>query len=611
MAVSQLKKLSLEDLATVEVTSVSRRSEQLADAAASVEVVTAARIERAGARSLPDALRLATGLDVAQSDGHTWAISSRGFANTTANKMEVLFDGRSLYSPLFSGVFWDVQDTLLTDLDRIEVIRGPGAVQWGANAVNGVINIISKPAAETQGGLVTAVVDATGQGGAAVRHGGRAAANADYRLYAKTSSHDALRFSDGSNSQDRRRLDQLGGRLDFSPQPGGMLTIQGDAYQGSVGQFNSSAVKLSGANLLSRWTMLAGVGDKITLQGYYDRTHRDIPATFAEDSHTFDFQAQREYRFVSQTVVAGAHARISMDRIRNSVPVQFLPNRNTTRLFSGFAQDEIRLPDKRWRVIVGSTLEHNSFTGVEAQPTARLAFAPTEQMSFWAAVSRAVRTPSLIDRQFFSALPNGQFTIIGNPNFTSENLQAIEGGWRWRAGNVFFADISVFRNRYDNLRSQEPVGSTPFPFTLRNGLNARTSGLEVTLTHQPTDWFRWTFGWRDLSKSLFFDAGSRDATGGASEGNDPRHLATLQTSFDLPRGWSIDTVWRYTSRRPAPVVPAYWEADVRIARRISQAWEFALAGRNLFDSAHREFGAALPTAREVPREASLSITWQH
>ena len=607
-----LKRASLDELVNLEVTSVSRRHEQLLKAAAAIDVLTSEQIERSGATNLPDVLRLITGLDVAQANGRTWAVSSRGFANTTANKMEVLLDGRSLYSPLFSGVFWDAQDVLLADVARIEVIRGPGAVQWGANAVNGVVNIITKPAAETQGWRVSAGAGTEDRGQYAARYGGRVGERGYYRAYLKTSTRDALRLANGQSARDTKRLTQLGGRMDLAAGVGANLTFSTDAYRGTVDQLVGDRITIKGGNMLAHWTAPVGPADQVEWQFYYDRVERDIPRQFAERRDTFDFQGQREFHHGRHTIVAGAHARVSADLIGNSATILFQPSHRTTRLFSAFVQDEVVLVKNRWRLIFGSTLEHNSFTGVEVQPTARLVFTPADSTTLWASASRAVRTPSRIDTDFSGrSVAAGPLVIVGNSDFQAEQLQAIEAGWRWRPTPRLLLDVAAFHNRYDQLRSQEPAGAAPVPFTLRNLLNAETNGLEATFALQLATWWQCKLGWRELSKSLWLDPGSRDATQGRSEGNDPRRIVTLQSSWDLPHRWTVAANVRYNSRRPAPAVPAYLEADLRIAWHPRDDWECALVGRNLLDPAHREFGAAGATAPEVQRALALTLTWKH
>ncbi len=607
-----LKHLALDELVDLEVTSVSRRSEQLMKVAAAIDVLTGEQIERGGATNLPDALRLIPGLDVAQANGHTWAISSRGFANTTANKMEVLLDGRSLYSPLFSGVFWDAQDVLLADLARIEVIRGPGAVQWGANAVNGVVNLITKPAAETQGWRVGAAAGTEDRAQLAVRYGGRVGAAGYYRAYLKTWARDALQLTNGQSAGDGLRLTQGGGRVDLPTGADGNLTLSTDAYRGAADQPAGAPLIIKGGNLMAHWDAPIGANDKVGVQFFYDRVQRDIPRQFAEKRDTFDLQGQGEFHPGRQTIVAGARARISADQIGNSATLMFLPSRRTTRLFSVFAQDEMELVENRWRLIGGSTLEHNSFTGWEVQPTLRLAYTPTENMTWWASASHAVRTPSRIDTDFFArATADGPLLLVGNSGFQAEQLRAIELGWRWRPQESLWVDLTAFHNQYDRLRSQEPTGPAPVPFTLGNMLNAKTTGLEMTLAYQPVAWWQVRLGWRELAKSLWLDPGSRDASGGNGEGNDPRRIVSLQNSWEFRHGWSWGAVLRYTSRRPAPAVPAYFEADTRLAWQPNDRWEWALTGRNLLHAVHREFGAGGPTASGLERSVTLSFTWKH
>lgn len=598
-----LKRIPLEELASMEVISVSRRAEELWRAAAAIDVVTGDGLRRAGANDLPDALRLATGLDVAQANGRTWAVNARGFVTTTANKLEVLMDGRSLYSSLFSGVFWDVQQTVLADLARIEVIRGPGAVQWGANAVNGVINIISRPAGETQGSLVEVSAGNEERLQAVVRHGG-ALPGGHYRAYALARERDELRTASGAAARDGLRLMQGGVRVDLGWGEE-KLTIQGDAYDGEASQPTGNDIALRGGNLLCRWT-----GGPTVLQFYYDRVEREIPGVFAEERDTFDLQGQRQFVFERGSLLAGARARISADRIGNSATIQFLPARRTLKLFSAFAQAETTLPDSRWRLCAGTTLEHNSYTGVELQPTVRAVLAEAEAHTWWGAVSRAVRTPSRIDTDFFARTSTGAPIIVGGGDFKSEEFLAAELGWRWRPNARWLTDLAVFHHWYDDLRSQEPVGAGPVPIVLRNKLNARTKGAELTVTWQPALWLNAKLGWRELDKDFTLDPGSRDTTRGTAEGNDPRRLGFVQASFDLQHEVSLDVVLRYTGTRPAPRVPGVLEADVRIAGRAGRDYEWALTGRNLLDRAHRQFGAAGPAAGEVERSWFLTLSWR-
>jgi iron complex outermembrane receptor protein len=404
---TQLKSLSIEQLMEIDVTSVSRRSEPVSGAAAAITVITGEDIRRSGASNLPDALRIAVGLEVAQSDGNTWAVSSRGFNTTTSNKLLVLIDGRSIYTPLFSGVFWDVQDVMLEDVDRIEIIRGPGATLWGANAVNGVINILTKSARDTQGGLVSVGGGTEDQGFASFRQGGKVGEETAYRAYGKYSYRDSLAFADGGSARDPLRRGQAGFRLDRSDAGSGAFTLQGDAYHGLAGQavVVRADTALDGANLLGRWTRTYSENSGSDLQVYYDYTHRQIPQWFEEHRHTLDVDYQHRKPFgARQDLVWGAGYRITHDQVGNSPGVAFLPDHRTESLFSAFAQDEIRL-ESHLRLTLGTKLEHNYWTGFEVQPSVRLSWVPDDRRTLWGAISRAVRTPTRSSRARTASSP--------------------------------------------------------------------------------------------------------------------------------------------------------------------------------------------------------------
>jgi iron complex outermembrane receptor protein len=472
-----------------------------------------------------------------------------------------------------------------------------------------VINVISRPAAETQGTLLETSAGTGDRYSAAVRQGGRVQGG-HYRVYGLFHRDGALRLADGGSARDGTRIGQAGARFDVAAGGGATLTLQGDAYAGRESQPVGDPITVRGGNLLGRWERPTVSGGRSQWQVYYDRVERTIPGVFAERRDTFDAQGQAERRHGAHTFLAGLRARLSADRIRNSASILFLPAQRTTRIVSAFAQDQMALPDDRWRLIAGTTLEYNSFTGFEAQPSVRTTFMASETMMGWAAISRAVRTPSRIDTDFVYRIPTGATAITGNPDFRSETLLTAEAGWRWRPRAAFFADVATFVSRYEQLRSQEPIGAAPVPVTLRNELGARVAGAEATLTWQPAAWSRWKLGWRELSRRFVPGRGSRDATGGAAEGNDPRRIALLRACFDLPQGFQVDVVLRHTGARPNPAVPAVWGADVRIAREFGRGWSWALQGSNLLDRAQREFGAAGPATPEVERSFNVSLSWQ-
>jgi iron complex outermembrane recepter protein len=610
---SELKSLSIEQLMELDVTSVSRRSEPVSGAAAAIIVITGEDIRRSGANNLPDALRIAAGLEVAQSNGNTWAISSRGFNTTTANKLLVLIDGRSIYTPLFSGVFWDVQDVMLEDIDRIEIIRGPGATLWGANAVNGVINILTKSARDTQGELATVGGGSEEQGFASFRQGGKMGEGTAYRAYGKYSYRDSLALADGDSARDPLRRGQAGFRLDREDSGNGGFTFQGDAYHGLAGQtvVVRDDTSLDGANLLGRWTHTYASNAGSDLQIYYDYTHRQIPRWFEEHRHTLDIDYQhRQPIGARQDLVWGAGYRITHDQVGNSPGVAFLPDSVTENLFSAFAQDEIALPS-HLRLTVGSKFEHNRWTGFEVQPSVRFAWVPDDRRTLWAAISRAVRTPTRYDEDIVFYTAAGTPLLEGSSGFVSEDLLAYELGYRVQPRTGLLVDLAAFYNVYNDLRSYEPAAPPAvYPYHFGNKLNAETWGLEGRVSWQAASWWRLHAGYAYFNKNLSFDPGSFDPTGGSSEGDDPRSRAVLRSLMDLPRRFELDGTLRYVSRLPAPVVPAYTELDLRLGWQASDRLELSLTGQNLLHARHPEFGPPSPLREEVQRGAYGKVTWR-
>jgi iron complex outermembrane receptor protein len=611
---SRLKSLSIEQLMEIDVTSVSKRSEPVSSAAAAITVITGEDIRRSGASNLPDVLRIAVGLEVAQSDGNTWAISSRGFNITTANKLLVLIDGRSVYTPLYSGVFWDVQGVMLEDVERIEIIRGPGATLWGANAVNGVINILTKSARDTQGTLVSVGGGTEEQVLASFRQGGKLGEGTAYRAYGQYSYRDSLAFANGDSARDPLRQGQAGFRVDRDDRGSGAFTLQGDAYHGLAGQtvVTRADTDLDGANLLGRWTHSYSERSGSDFQVYYDYTHRQIPQWFEEHRHTLDLDYQHRKPFGSRhDVVWGAGYRVTRDQVGNSPGVAFLPDRRTESLFSAFAQDEIRL-QPHVRLTVGSKVEHNAWTGFEVQPSVRLAWIPDERRTLWGAISRAVRTPTRYDEDIVFYTAAGGPLLEGSSAFVSEELLAYEVGYRVQPRTGLVLDVATFYNVYDNLRSFEPATAPggPFPYRFGNRLNADTWGAEVRASWQAAAWWRLHAGYAYFDKNLSLDPASLDPTAGASEGNDPRSRFTLRSQMDLPDGFELDGTLRHVARLPSPVVPAYTELDLRLGWQASDRLELSLIGQNLLHARHPEFGAPSPLRQEVERNVYGKVTWR-
>jgi iron complex outermembrane recepter protein len=611
LAAEELKSLSLEELMQIDVTSVTRRAQSISRAAAAITVITAEDLRRSGVVSLPEALRLANGLHVAQQTQRTWAISARGFNQSTANKLLVMIDGRSVYSPLFSGVFWDVQDLLLEDVERIEVIRGPGATLWGANAVNGVINIITKPAVATQGGLVTAGAGNEKRGFGGVRWGGQIGERGHYRVYGKYRSVDALAFADGRDSIDDLELGKGGFRSDWKTAGGDGYTLQGGAYTGQVGELGRGDQNVDGGNLLGRWSRRSSDQSGVELQVYWDRYHRFIPTLFEEHRDTWDVDFQQDLQAGKRhTVVWGLGYRHTRDRVGASPEIAFLPERDAEDLFSGFVQDEISLYDDRLRVTLGTKLEHNESTGLEVQPTARFSLALSDRRALWGAVSRAVRTPTRLDEDVVFYVPGtGAELIRGSKDFDAEELLAWELGFRSQLLPGLSLDVATFYNVYDNVRSQEPQPDGGLPIVLRNSTNVETWGIETRLHGQPVAWWSWHVAYALLETDFSLDPGSRDPTGGQAEGNDPRHRLQARSYLDLPGGFGLNAWLRYVDRLSFVETPSYLEMDLQLGWRASRALELALVGRNLLHDSHPELGRDSPNREEVERSLYGKVTW--
>jgi len=586
-----LKRLTIEELAQIDVTSVSRRSEKLSETAAAVSVINSDDIFRSGITSLAEVLRLADGIDVARVNSSTWGSSLRGFNTNPANKLLVLMDGRSAYSPLTSGTFWDAQDTLLADVERIEVIRGPGGALWGANAVNGVINVITKDASSTIGDYVSVAAGSDQHVYAVARHGGRAGAGA-YRVYGKYRQRGAQLFtSTGLTAGDPVQLGQGGFRIDSGTRGRTAWFVEGDAYRGTNGFSDRADGDIAGGNVLGRWTRVFAGSAAFQAQAYYDATYRKVPLQFTEKRHTADLDLQQRLMIGARhNLVFGGGMRLSRGNDAGIAGFFFDPQVRTNSLFSLMAQDEIALKPSRLYLILGSKFERNDFTGVEIQPTIRGRWTPDARQTAWAAVSRAVRLPTRLDTDLRLIDPaTRRVTLTGSEDFGAEEVVAYEAGYRVRPFSIVSLDVAGFSNRYDRLRSTE-LTFTPLPvIVLANMLNARTSGIEIAATVQPLPAWRVHGSYAHLHKVLTFDPGSRDVYHGAVEGNDPSHLLSLRSSLDLPKHVSFDGFFRRSGVRPDPVTPAYSELDLRLGWMPRAGWDLSLVGQNLLHARHSEF----------------------
>ncbi len=613
--IASYKKLSLEELMNVEVAtviSVSRRPEKLSLAASAVQVITSDEIRRSGATNLPEALRIASNLSVAQVDNHSWAISARGFNNTLADKMLVMIDGRTVYTPLYAGVFWDTQDTLLADVDRIEVISGPGATLWGANAVNGVISVTTKNAMQTQGLYVEGGGGTTVRGFEGVRYGGQLQPHLFYRVYEKSFHRDDLVDPYGQDRSGAWDSGQGGFRMDYDGLGSDLLTLQGDIYKDVIGQMNTSATSAAGGNALGRWTHPIADDSNLRLQIYYDRTHRSIPNSIIEDLDTWDLDFQHRFPLAPRNdVVWGLGYRVFHDDIRSPTNFAFLPPEVVYQVFSGFAQDEITVVRDQVFFTIGSKVEHNHYSGFEVEPSARLAWRVDSQNTVWGAVSRAVRTPSRVDTQLYAPGTPPFLVFQGGPGFESEKLYAYELGYRVEPDRAMSFALSTFYNDYHDIRSVEQVAPpAPVPQTIANGLRGESYGVEATGDCRLADWWRLRVGYTELRVHLRAKPGSNDTSQGSAESHDPEHVLKLHSSFDLGRQWEFDAGFRAVSSIANNSVPAYGELDLRLGWSPTENVELSLVGQNLLHDHHSEFGPPA-TRQEIERSGYLKIVWTH
>jgi len=598
-----LADLSLEELANLEVTSVSRRAERLADAPASLFVITGEDIRRSGVTSLPEALRLAPNLEVARVDARQYAISARGFNNSVGNKLLVLIDGRTIYTPLFSGVFWDAQDTLLEDIDRIEVISGPGATQWGANAVNGVINVITRRATGTLGTVAEAGIG-NRERGVAARQGFALDGGGAVRVYGKFSDGEHGVRANGAAVPDEWHNGQAGFRGDWGT-AASQFTLQGDAYRGSVQQAATGVdTRMSGGNVLARWNRQLAGTDRLQVQAYIDNTTRDVPGSFGERLDTLDLDLQHGFQAIAGHAVTwgGGHRR-SYDHVSNSAALAFLPASKTLKWTNAFLQDEITLQEQL-RLTVGAKMESNPYTGWEFLPSLRLAWKPESSQLVWSALSRAVRAPSRLDRELF--LPGQPFLLAGGPDFRSETAKVFELGYRAQPSPRLSYSVTGFYAIYDHLRTIEPAA--PGTFILGNKMEGRTKGIETWGTYQVLSYWRLSAGALFLTEDLRLRADSGDATGVAAAGNDPKRQFTLRSSLDLSSEQQLDIMARHVGELPNPRVAAYTAIDARFGWRFRRDLEFSATAQNMFDRRHPEFGAAA-SRLEIERGIFLRLKW--
>jgi len=605
-----LKKLSVEELLDVEVTTVSRRPERLLDTAAAVQVLGNEDIRRSGATSIPEALRLAPNLSVAQIDSSNWAITARGFNTGLGNKLLVMVDGRTVYTPMFAGVFWDVQDTVMQDIDRIEVVSGPGGSVWGANAVNGIINVLTKSAADTQGLLLQAGTGDELKEFGAARFGGTFGNDVSFRVYGKYTDRDHSVRPNGSDWTDGTRASRGGFRVDAPLGTRDALTVQGDIYDGESGEVvTANHVEYDGGNVLGRWGRTLSSESDLSLQVYYDKSHRVITDQYTDDVETWDLDFQHRFALGSRHgLVWGLGFRHFENTFISAPLLAFLPSRLEQQLFSAFIQDDIALVGDSLRLTLGTKLEHNGYTGFEVQPNVRLTAKPADNQTLWAAVSRAIRAPARIDHDFY--IPNQPpFLVAGGPDFESEVLVAYEVGYRIRPRDWASIDVATFYNDYDKLRSVEPASpAVLFPFQVRNGLDGRSRGIEISADLQPVNRWRLALGYRYIHLDLRTQPGSLDTTSVQAEARDPRQQVTLRSILDITSTLQLDLGYRTVARIVNDAVPGYDEIDVRLAWHPTSQLEVSVVGQNLLHEQHAEF-MPLANRREIERSVFGKVTW--
>ncbi len=596
-ASGKLKKLSLEELMNMEVTSVSKRAEKLSETASAIQVITNEDIRRSGATNVPEALRLCPNLQVAQIKSNAWIISARGFNASFPNKLLVLIDGRTVYTPLFAGIFWDVQSVLLEDVDRIEVISGPGGTLWGANAVNGVINIITKNAAQSKGLYVSAAAGSFLQKSAAVRYGGDFKPGVSYQVFAQHNSYDNTKSKDGKDNPDSSQLTQAGFRIDWNRSQANNFTLLGNYYYAEEKTIPEKS-PTNGQNILGRWTHNFSGKSELTLQAYFDRTWRkDIPSTITDKLNTFDIDLQ--HRFMAgkrHVIIWGGGYRLMQNEMQNgTVIIGFLPPKKTMSLFGGFVQDDIMLVPEKFKLTIGTKLQHNTFSGWEVQPNVRATWMPADDHTVWAAVSRAVRTPSRIDMDYFIPtypLPDSIAHVAGGPDFVSEKVVAYELGYHVKPFAKAALSLSLFYNRYDDLYSVEALPGT-LVYQTQNGGKGYSYGMEFSGNYQVFPAWRLRGGYTYFYKKLENKPGH--TADYSALGIDPKNQFLLQSLLDLPAHFQLDIVGRYVDSLPVtlytPVIPSHFTADARIAWQY-KTLEISFTGRNLLKGKHPEFGTA-------------------
>ena len=627
---SELKSLSIEELMNIEVTSVSKRPEKLSETPSAIQVITGEEIRRSGATSIPEALRLANNLHVAQKGSQSWGISARGFNTELANKLLVMIDGRNIYTPLYSGVFWERQDYLLEDIDRIEVISGPGGTLWGANAVNGIINIITKSAKETQNIYIEQGAGSELRGNIAGRFGGMLSPITHFRVYGKYFDRDNSIYADGSDAKDSWNTIQTGFRMDIESSSKNNFTIQGDFYDSDQRVLNGGTADVSGGNVLARWKHYISESSDLSLQMYFDRTDLTLPTSafivnsillapagqFEDELNTYDVGFN--YHFSPggrHQIIWGLGYRFMQDVAANSPALGFLPEKLNQDIFSAFLQDEIRL-SRILHFTIGSKVEHNDYTGWEFEPSARLSWNIAPDKMIWGAVSRAVRIPSRVDRDITQATPPYFVLLTGGADFASETVIANELGYRVQLGSKAAVSVSSHYNFYDNIRSTSLTPTLIFPLFFENNVEGESYGIEINANFEANDWWRLRGGYTLFKTDLRVKNGQSDFNETLNETADPKHQFSIRSSMDLSKRLELDSRIRWidvvrTHDGPTPgTVPNYWEMDIRLGWDLAEQLELSITGQNLLHKRHPEYGYPGNSRVEIERSVFGKAAWR-
>jgi iron complex outermembrane recepter protein len=626
-----LTTLSIEELMDVEVTSVSKTHQHLSQAAAAIFVIHQEDIRRSGATSIPDLLRTVPGMNVARIDANKWAVSSRGFNSRFANKLLVLIDGRSVYTPLFSGVYWEAQDVMLEDVDRIEVIRGPGGSLWGANAVNGVINVITKSSRETQGSLLTTGYGSYEQGFGSFRYGDKAGKEGFYRIYAKYFNRDT-----GFQGNDDWRLGQGGFRTDLNLYEANELTLQGDYYDSDLGSRATNAtltrpftisyeedIGSSGGNVLSRWTHRFDRSSEFSVSTYFDQRKRGSQI-FYEARNNFNIEGQYRFSPIDQhELILGLGYFLTEDETRGSFALSLNPEDDRSQVFSHFVQDQITVLKNELWVTLGSKFEFNDYTGLEVQPTIRPVWQFSKNQTLWGSISRAVRTPSRFERdgrldQFVSSGPGGVpvvAALFGNRDMQSEELISFEMGYRSTPTKWITFDLSTFYNIYEHLftfeRGAQFIETSPSPTHVvvpsfeNNKRTGETYGVELCSTIELQSWWRIYGAYTYLDMELHRDITSSDTATANASHQSPHNQFNLRSQLDLPAHIEFDAGIRYVDSLSSISIPSYVVMDTRLGWRPNKNLEISIVGQNLLDSHHPEFTASFIDTQATEVEYSV------